>query len=169
MTRSRSANKDAPEHLVLETFLPYRLSVLANRVSNAIAQDYEAGFGLRVPEWRVMAALGRFGANTATGLCHQTAMDKVTISRAATTLLARKFITRKTDPDDRRRTILELTAAGQRVHDEIVPVALAHEADLLHTLSQSERAQLDRLLTKLQQETEVTASRENARGAAQTR
>ena len=85
------------------------------------------------------------------------------------TTRARKFINRKTDPDDRRRTILELTAAGQRVHDEIVPVALAHEADLLHALSQSERAQLDRLLTKLQQETEVTASRENARGAAQTR
>lgn len=157
MAHARPNKKDAPEHLLLESFLPYRLSVLANRISNAIAQDYEAQFGLRVPEWRVMAVLGRFGANTATGLCHQTAMDKVTVSRATTALLAQSFITRKTDPEDRRRTIFELTATGRRVHDEIVPVALMHEADLQDGLSPAERDQLDRILAKLQQKTDGSA------------
>lgn len=169
MAPSHSKSKDASGHLVLEAFLPYRLSVLANRISSAIAKDYEARFGLRVPEWRVMAVLGRFGRNTATGLCHQTAMDKVTVSRATTALLLQKFITRKTDPDDRRRTIFELTAAGRHVYDEIVPVALSHEAELLSGLTTTELNQLDQLLAKLQQKSEVTTSRENARGAAQTR
>ncbi|MDH3476666.1 MAG: MarR family transcriptional regulator, partial [Rhodospirillales bacterium] len=37
----------------LETFLPYRLSVVTNRVSRAFARRYSAEFGLSVPEWRV--------------------------------------------------------------------------------------------------------------------
>ena len=44
--------------LKLESFLPYRLSVLSNRVSAAIAQDYAERFDMTVPEWRTMAALG---------------------------------------------------------------------------------------------------------------
>lgn len=137
-------------HLALEKFLPYRLSVLANRVSNAIARDYAGRFGITVPEWRVMAVLGRFGADTATGLCDHTAMDKVTVSRATTRLLSRKLVSRKTDPDDRRRTIFDLSPAGQDIHDQIVPVALSHETQLLEGLDKTERKQLDGLLTKLQ-------------------
>lgn len=139
-------------HLELETFLPYRLSVLANKVSNAIARDYADRFGITVPEWRVMAVLGRFGAQTATGLSEHTAMDKVTISRATTRLLAREFVSRRTDTGDRRRIIFDLSQAGRRIHDEIVPVALAHEKRLMAGLNATEARQLDGLLTKLQQQ-----------------
>ncbi|MCA1778441.1 MAG: MarR family transcriptional regulator, partial [Xanthomonadaceae bacterium] len=41
--------------LELENFLPYRLSVLSNRVSQGIAATYEQRFGLSVTEWRVIA------------------------------------------------------------------------------------------------------------------
>ena len=52
----RMAN--GPEsQLVLEQFLPYRLSILSNTVSNTIARDYRDLFGLNIPEWRVMAVL----------------------------------------------------------------------------------------------------------------
>ena len=43
--------------LHLEKFLPYRLSVLSNTVSSAIAAAYFMNFGLTIPEWRVMAVL----------------------------------------------------------------------------------------------------------------
>ena len=43
--------------LHLEKFLPYRLSVLSNTVSSAIAAAYFMNFGLSIPEWRVMAVL----------------------------------------------------------------------------------------------------------------
>ncbi|HKF72197.1 MAG TPA: MarR family transcriptional regulator, partial [Stellaceae bacterium] len=43
--------------LILERFLPYRLSTLTLRISNAIARSYERRFNLSVPEWRVMAVL----------------------------------------------------------------------------------------------------------------
>lgn len=42
------------EHQVLELdrSLPYRLSVLSNRLSHAIARCYETRFQLSVTEWR---------------------------------------------------------------------------------------------------------------------
>jgi len=43
--------------LLLENFLPYRLSVLTNLVSSAIAGAYRERFGLSIPEWRVVAVL----------------------------------------------------------------------------------------------------------------
>src|SRR3954454_12826409 len=47
--------------LILEEFLPYRLSVLTSTVSRALARMYEQRFGLTVAEWRIMAILARFG------------------------------------------------------------------------------------------------------------
>ena len=43
--------------LLLENILPYRLSVLTNLVSSAIASAYRERFGLSIPEWRVVAVL----------------------------------------------------------------------------------------------------------------
>ena len=48
--------------LVLEDFLPYRLSVLSNTVSYGIEQLYKERFGLTVPEcgrWRCSAGSRR--------------------------------------------------------------------------------------------------------------
>jgi len=145
-----TAHGSAKPHLALEAFLPYRLSILSNTVSNAIARDYHERFGLTVAEWRVMAVLGRFGPDAATGLGARTAMDKVTVSRAMTRLIDRGLITRSSDSGDRRRVIARLTRKGKSIHDKIVPVALAHEQNLLTALDRNEAATLDRLLAKLQ-------------------
>jgi DNA-binding MarR family transcriptional regulator len=77
------------EHKVLELerFLPYRLSVLSNRLSNAIARSYEQRFQLSVTEWRVIAVLGRFPGLSANEVAERTAMDKVAVSRAVARLL----------------------------------------------------------------------------------
>ena len=51
-------NRNGGRRLKLEHFVPYRLSVLTNIVSSAIAGAYAARFGLSIPEWRVIAVLG---------------------------------------------------------------------------------------------------------------
>src|SRR3954469_13741602 len=73
--------------LDLEHFLPYRLSVLSNRISSAIAREYSQRFGLGVTEWRVMAVLGRYPGLSANQVATRTAMDKVAVSRAVARLL----------------------------------------------------------------------------------
>jgi DNA-binding MarR family transcriptional regulator len=145
-----SETSASPAVLELERFLPYRLSVLSNRISTAIARVYVQRFGLTVPEWRVMAVLGRFGAMSANAVCERTAMDKVRVSRAVARLAASGRLDRRTDDADRRRALLALTPQGQAVYAEIGPLALAVEARLLARLGPSDRADLARVLSKLE-------------------
>lgn len=138
--------------LELEKFLPYRLSVLSNRVSQIIASRYESRFGLAMTEWRVMAVLGRFPNLSAGEVADRTAMDKVAVSRAVAGLLQRGLIERDTHGNDRRRSVLTLSPAGYAVYDEVAPMALECERRLLAPLSEEERALLDRLIERLRTE-----------------
>jgi DNA-binding MarR family transcriptional regulator len=140
---------DGDADLRLERFLPYRLSVLANRVSQAVAWRYEAQFGLTIPEWRAMAVLAREPGATATDLVARTAMDKVAVSRAISRLVAAARVSAEADKDDSRRQRLALTEAGAAVYREIAPMALEIEARLLGALSPAEAAALDALIGKL--------------------
>ena len=139
------------EHAVLdlERFLPYRLSVLSNRISQEIAGLYAARFSLNVTEWRLLAVLGRFPDLTATELVERTAMDKVAVSRAVASLLAEGRLIRKVDGADRRRTRLRLSAKGYRIYDQVAPLALAYQQRLLEGLCAEERTQLEALLSRL--------------------
>jgi DNA-binding MarR family transcriptional regulator len=140
-----------PRHpkLHLEKFLPYRLSVLSNTVSSAIAAAYFANFGLSIPEWRVMAILAANPGLSAAEVTARTAMDKVAVSRAVATLLAAGRLRRTTVPADRRRTHLALTPAGASVYSRVVPMALEYERRLVAPLSRRDRATLDRILREL--------------------
>ena len=136
-------------HWELDRFLPYRLSVLSNRVSQTIAGAYARRFGLGITEWRVIAVLGRYPGLSANGVAARTAMDKVAVSRSVARLLERGLLQRDTHDDDRRRSVLELSTDGYLIYDEVVPMALEYERRLLAPLDADERAQLDRLLAKL--------------------
>lgn len=137
------------EVLALERFVPYRLSVLTNTVSRALARVYQERFGLSIPQWRVMAALGRFPGLSANEVAEQAAMDKVTVSRAVAGMMADGVVEREPDSADRRRASLRLTQRGLSIYGEIVPVAQAYERELLDALTPDEQAALDRLMSKL--------------------
>ena len=68
--------------LKLEEFLPYRLAVLSNTVSTTVARAYDKRFKVSIPEWRVIAILGRFPGLSAVEVAERTMMDKVAVSRA---------------------------------------------------------------------------------------
>src|SRR5882724_10387342 len=133
-----------PPALALERFLPYRLSVLTNVVSRAIARLYDERLGLSIPEWRVMAALGRYRELTAGEICGVTAMDKVQVSRAVGRMQRRRLLKSGGTPADRRRRPLRLSRAGEAIYAEIVPLALARERHLLAALGAGEALELDR-------------------------
>ena len=135
--------------LDLEHFLPYRLSVLSNRVSSAIARVYSERFGLGVTEWRVMAVLGRYPDLSANEVAQRTAMDKVAVSRAVARLVEAGRLDREVHDDDRRRSVLRLSEAGYRIYDEVAPLALRFEHRLLEGVDAAEREMLFRLLDRL--------------------
>ena len=137
------------KELILEDFLPYRLSILSNTVSTRISQAYETQFGLSIPEWRVIAILGRFPGLSAVEVAERTLMDKVAVSRAVTKLVKSGRIDRKFADADRRRSILNLSEEGRRVHNEVAPLALQFERDLLEGLSEDEAESLNTIMDRL--------------------
>ncbi len=149
MMRSEGKRLPHEPQLVLEHFLPYRLSVLSNIVSRRIAKFYEERFQLTIPEWRVMAVLGRFPGLTAADVTERTAMDKVQVSRAVARLQTTRRVEQRAVEGDRRARHLFLTEEGHHVYVEIVPLALGYELKVTATLSAAERGQLDRLFDKL--------------------
>ncbi|MEE9433431.1 MAG: MarR family winged helix-turn-helix transcriptional regulator [Sphingorhabdus sp.] len=135
--------------LRLAEFLPYQLSITSNAVSDLIARSYRARFGLKIPEWRVMAVLGENPSMTQRELVAATAMDKVMVNRASKALVDRGLIGRAPNEADGRSHHLGLTSAGRALYEEIVPQAVAIEAELESSLSKDDAQQLSEILEKL--------------------
>ena len=138
--------------LQLESFLPYRLSLLSNAVSGAIATVYGDKFAISMPEWRIMMILAEYPDISADAVCRRTKIEKSVVSRAVGRLLKRHFINRDIDETDRRRSILRLSETGLSVYDEVMPIARDYEAKLLSDLTAEEletiNAMIDKLLEK---------------------
>ena len=143
------ANSSRPHHTRLADFMPYRLSVTTNIVSDLIAGRYRSQFGLKVPEWRVMAVLGDAGALTQRALVGGTRMDKVAVNRACKVLEERGLAARSPNAHDGRSHHLELTPTGRAMFDRIMPMALDMEARLFACLSAREAELLKATLGKL--------------------
>ena len=146
--------KHAPataEHapLQLEHFLPYRLSILSNTISQAIADDYQRRHDISMTEWRVMAVLARYAGLSAREVAERTAMDKVAVSRALARLVEAGRVDRAVHDNDKRRSVLNLSDAGWAIHDEVAPMARAREREVLAKLDAEERVWLTRILDKL--------------------
>lgn len=146
----------------LDDFVPYLLSVAANAVSEAVAATYRTSHDLGTPEWRLIAVLAEDGDLTPQAIGRRTRMDKVTVSRAAVTLLERGFVRRSPNPVDQRSHILSLTAAGLSVYQEVAPLALGVQAQILEGFTPQEIASLSRLLVRA--EAAATPSDQGRRG-----
>lgn len=140
--------------LILEQFVPYRLSLVANRVSRSLSRIYADRFGLSIPQWRVLAVLAQHKRLSAEQVARFTAMDKVAVSRAVARLAGRRYLRRRRDPADRRRSVLSLSRSGRSVYEQIAPLACDYERALLQRLN-SARSQLEQVLTDLEQATDA--------------
>ncbi len=126
--------------LELPAFVPFRLNRLAAGVSQHLAVVYQTRFGLDIPQWRVMATVGSRHGCTAQYIAASTRMHKTRVSRAIAELEARQLIERVSSAEDRRERQVRLTKAGRRMYTELVPLALAREADLLQCLTSEQLA-----------------------------
>ncbi|CAM3072006.1 MarR family transcriptional regulator [Corallococcus sp. ZKHCc1 1396] len=154
MNRPRTAS------LKLDAFLPYRLSVAANVVSQRVARVYVEQHGLSTQEWRLIAVLGEDGDRTQQDLVKRTRMDKVPVSRAARALEARGLVRRATSERDARSRRLSLTAAGRRIYERVAPAALAAEAEVLAGLDAHERTLLRSLLERVEHAASAALARD---------
>jgi DNA-binding MarR family transcriptional regulator len=137
--------------LTLSEFLPYQLSITSNAVSDLIARSYRGRFGLKIPEWRVMAVLGERPSATQRDLVTLTQMDKVTVNRASKELVDRGLIARAPNESDGRSHHLALTDVGRELYHQIVPLALSVEAEIEEILGGDQTRALEDMLAKLRE------------------
>lgn len=147
--RMQEEDKTTAPVLQLERYLPYRLSILSNRISNLISATYSSKFALSITEWRIMAVLGEYPDISADQVSNKTQIEKSILSRAINKLLQRQLLLREFDAADRRRSILCLTATGLSVYREVVPVSYDCEEALLNCFSDAEKEQFSELIDRL--------------------
>lgn len=159
------AEKNAKGEGQLASFLPYQLSVASNAVSSLIAERYRKRFGLKIPEWRVIAVLGdamaRGQAVTQRALTSATLMDKVAVNRACKVLEDRGLVTRAPNQEDGRSHLLQLTPEGRSIHEEVMPLALATERELFKGFDAAEQEQFRALLERMRQQAADLAQTRN--------
>jgi DNA-binding MarR family transcriptional regulator len=148
--KSRSS---AETEFLLEEFLPYELSVAANRISRLFSKQYSDAFGLSIAQWRVLAVVGRHTSLSPGQVADATEMDKVKVSRAAAGLAAMGLVTQGPDPSDGRARVLRLTQKGRDIHAGIVPLARTLEAQLAEGLTADEWQSLRSALRALNRHT----------------
>ncbi len=141
---------EQPAKLELHRWFPYRFSWIANEVSLCLHNAYHARWGISVPGWRIITVLAEYAPLASKDVAAETAMDEVQVTRAVSELFRKKLVLRREDPVDRRRLSLELSAAGRRLYQEVVPYARQLEDELLNGLSAAERSALAGLLDRVQ-------------------
>jgi DNA-binding MarR family transcriptional regulator len=139
----------AEASLVLADFLPYRFSILSERLSRAFGERYGRAFGLSVPEWRVMAVLGERTQCSTKEVIVQTEMDRVKVSRAVTRLVDMALVNQTPLPEDQRAHMLSLTQRGLGIYHQIIPIAHKLQAEFVAVLDPQEMRALETILTKL--------------------
>ncbi len=150
----------------LADFLPYQLSVASNAVSALIAERYRKRFGLKIPEWRIIAVLGDASdsamghggsAMTQRALTEATLMDKVAVNRACKVLEERGLLVRAPNVADGRSHLLVLTAEGWAIHEEVMPLAQETERELFAGLGAADCERLRAMLEHLRARTRELA------------
>lgn len=142
--------KKTSDTLILEEFLPFRLSRLSESISLKFAQHYKREYGMTRPEWRALAALGQLGTLTSTQICQHSNMHKTKVSRAVQSLSKRGWLIRKRDDNDRRVEYLQLSAIGLRRYSKLVELAQQFQNELLSTMSPSAISTVNKALRILE-------------------
>ncbi|MAC46867.1 MarR family winged helix-turn-helix transcriptional regulator [Oceanospirillum beijerinckii] len=133
----------------LNTFFPFRLSILEKRVSESIAQHYADRFNLTRYEWRVMATLAMHHTMSAKQVANFTRLDKMQVSRAISGLKSAELINQSKSEQDKRTSVLTLTDQGLALYNQIVPLVMAQEEKILQALSDEEQQTLHKLMQTL--------------------
>ncbi len=145
----KPARRRAAEKLSLHEFIPYKLAVVANRLSQSIGSLFEKQYGIQIPEWRILMALHSCGPLAPNEVVEQTSMDKGRVSRAQRRLVDLDLVAVRDDPRDGRRLVLFLTRKGAGMCAAIIPAARETEAWFISVLPERERQALDKALSRL--------------------
>jgi len=127
----------------------HRLHTL-QKLTDKVTQDaYLAATGLPLGEGRCLSAVGAFAPLSVKDLAQRANVDKAQASRAAQALVDKGLVEKTASATDARGVVLRFTPEGQRLWRRLMAVIEARNQQIVACLSDAERAQFDRILTRL--------------------
>jgi DNA-binding MarR family transcriptional regulator len=124
----------------------------AVQLSNAALAQGLSQYGLRPGWFDLLAALRRAGpahALNPTQLMGATLLSSSGMTKRLDRMEEAGLIERRSDPNDRRGTLVRLTRRGKALIDRALQTHVANEERLLGALTAAERRTLDRILRTL--------------------
>jgi DNA-binding MarR family transcriptional regulator len=106
-------------------------------------------FGVRPRHVAALIELRDRGELTQQSLCGQLHLDPTNLVTILNELEERGYATRRRDPEDRRRHLVEISKEGIAVIDKVSEVMDGVEGELLEDLDPAERRELEGLLTSI--------------------
>lgn len=128
-----------------------RLSRLRRIIDAELSATF-AEYGLDGPDFAALVTLRRLGQPsgvTQRQLMRELNLSSGTVSVRVERLADRGLVSRTTDPDDRRNTLISLTQAGSALFEAVTPAHIATENRVLSALSEQQRDELVDLLRTL--------------------
>lgn len=143
--------------LNVEDFLTFRITRLSNALRTGLTKRYLEEFELSLPEWRLLALIARFAPMRFSEVTSRSSMDKGQVSRTLREMSKKGFVKMKAirTPGSRAAEALaapvmvSITPKGKALYASVLPVARRRQAEILMTLSESERVALYATLDKL--------------------
>ena len=130
-------------------WVPYQLWRLSQEAGYILEDHYSKEYNIKGESWRFMAMLASSAPVSAKELGELLDMDQVQVTRALNKLLDIGFVSRRTDPKDRRKVILNLSKKGAEVYQSIVLMAQELEKELLAGISEKEQTSFKETLSVL--------------------
>ncbi len=150
------AEYDPPRRLEqLPSWLAAQVALHAGRlVSDALAEE-----GVRRQHFAVLSALAERGAVSQAALGRRLWIDRSDLHAILGELERDGFVARVRDGNDRRRNVVELTAAGATALERFNVRVQAAQDELLEPLSATDRRHLQRVLKRLVEHQAVVSER----------
>lgn len=133
--------------------LPGPLCTLADGIQQALDRVCRQTAGIRLSDWRVLAALDAHGPVSAGTVAERAGLERPRVTRAVARLRERGLVTRQSHPDDRRVVHLALTEAGTACLKRLGEIENTRPERLLAHLSPTEREIIGLILEGLRKET----------------
>ena len=140
---------------VAHDLLMYRVNRLLAVAGSLVVRLCEGGFGITRREWGLLMVLAQQPGLPPAELAQRLGLDRSRTSRAITSLLAKRLLTREAMPGDRRQAVLSLTPEGRAVHDGLFPQVKALNQELLAGLDADALHGLDHALADMQRRAEA--------------
>ena len=121
----------------------------ANARAQALLSVRFTAEGVRGYHFRLLAALDQYGPSSQADLGRYTGIDESEVVETMKDLLARRFVSSRRDPVDRRRKVVTITKSGSEILERLDMGLGAVQEAVLAPLSGNERRIFLHLLEKL--------------------